>query len=131
MHKIFPTSTKQKSLKLFAWNKFRPFNKLFKIGKKSKAAVVLDKKEIPQFFLLDTHAFLDILSEIDEALVDKLSTQEYHSKSINPAGWLIDEIESKLPLNPKFVSSLREAIKESNKKGWIPFSTIKNKLGLS
>ena len=130
MHTSHPVTKKQKELKLFSWKKFSPL-KIFKLGRKSKAAVILDKKGVPQFFLLDTPAFLDVLSEIDEALVDKLSTEEYNSKAVNPAGWLIDEIESKLPLNPKFVNSLKEAIKESNKKGWIPFSKIQAKLGLS
>ena len=130
MNKINVVPAKLKAVKLLAWNKVKSFHTL-KLGKNSKAAVAVDNTGTPQLFLLDTRAFLDILSEMDEALVDRLSTKEYNSKSINPAGWLIDEIESKLPLNPKFVISLKKAIKESNKKGWVPFSQIQVKLGLS
>ena len=121
---------KAKELKLLVWNKFKPLN-VFKLGKGSKAAVILDKNGRPQLFLLDTSALLEMLSEIDEALVDKLTTQEYSSKSVNPAGWLIDELESKLPLKAEFVSSLKAAIAEANKKGWIPFSKIQTDLGLT
>ena len=130
MQKTSSVATRQKELKLLPWKKFPPL-KVFKFGKKSKAAVILDQAGRPQLFLLDTFALLDMLSDIDEALIDKLSTEEYNSKTVNPAGWLIDELESKLPLNPQFISSLKKAIEESNKKGWIPFSKIQTKLGLS
>ena len=130
MIKTNPALIKTKDLKLLSWNKFKPLS-VFKLGKRSKAAVVLDNARRPQFFLFNTAAFLDMLSEIDEALVDKLSSEEYNSKSVNPAGWIIDEIESKLPLNPEFVASLKEAIKEANKKGWIPLSRLEIDLGLT
>jgi hypothetical protein len=130
MNKTNLTPEKLKQAKLLTWNKFKAL-KIFKLGKNSKAAVVVDKTGAPKIFLLDTFALLDVLSAIDEALVDKLSTAEYNAKSVNPAGWLIDEIEAKLPLNPAFVSSLEKAIEESKRKGWIPFSKVKSNLGLS
>ena len=80
MYKTNVLPIQQKELKLFAWKKFQPLN-VFKLGKKSKAAV--------------------------------------------------DEMESRLPLNPKFINSLKKAIEESNRKGWVPFSEIQTKLGLS
>ena len=115
--------------------KLVPFSKLapasvFKLGKGSKAAVFVDKNGVPKLFAFDTFAFLDVLSEIDNALVDKLSAEQYHDKKMNPAGWLIDKIESKLPLNPKFVASLKASIAEADKKGWIPFEEIEKEFGL-
>ena len=130
MDKVNPVPMKLKGAKLFAWNKVKPLG-VFKLNKGSKAAVVMDKDGKPQLFLLDTFALLDVLSAIDEPLVEKLSNEEYVSKSVNPAGWLIDEIESKLPVNPAFISSLEKAIEESNKKGWIPFSKIEADLNFS
>lgn len=121
---------KLKSAKLIPLNKMVP-SSVFKLGKGSKAAVVIDKNGAPQVFIFDTFALLDMLSKIDESLVDRLSTQEYHNKSVNPAGWLIDKIESKLPLNPNFILSLKKAIAEAKKKGWIPFEKIQQELGLT
>lgn len=121
---------KLKSAKLIAFKKIAPAS-VFKLTKGSKAAVVVDKKGAPQLFIFDTFALLDVLSKIDEALVDRLSTEEYHSEAINPAGWLIDKIESKLPLNPGFILSLKNSIAEAKKKGWIPFEKIEQELGLA
>lgn len=120
---------KIKSAKLVPWQKVAPLS-VFKLEKDSRAGVVLDKNGAPQLFIFDTSALLDVLSTIDESLIDKLSTKDYHSKKTNPAGWLIDEIESKLPLKPKFVESLRKALQEAQKKGWVPFSKIQSELGL-
>ena len=101
-----------------------------KIKNDSRAGIIVDKNGTPQLFIFDTPAFLDVLSTIDESLVDRLSDSEYHSKSANPAGWLIDEIESKLPPNPQFVQSIKDALKEAENKGWISFTSIKKNLGL-
>jgi hypothetical protein len=121
---------KLKSAKLIPFNKVAP-NSVFRLGKNSKAAVIVDKNGVPQLFIFDPFALLDVLSKIDEELVDRLSTEEYHAKSVNPAGWLIDEIESKLPLNPKFVLSLQKSIAEAEKNGFIPFDKVKRDLGLA
>ena len=115
--------------------KLRPFSKLvpssvLKLEKGSKAAVLWDKSGAPKAFVFDTFAFLDVLSDIDNKLLDKLSDEEYHDKAFNPAGWLIDKIEAKLPLNPKFIAKLKKSIEEGNKKGWIPLEEIERKLGL-
>lgn len=120
---------KLKDAKLVPWQKVAPLS-VFKLKKSSRAGVVLDANGTPHLFIFDTLALLDILSEIDEKLVDRLPVSEYHSKSVNPAGWLIDELESRLPLNPKYIRSLKDAIDEANKKGWVPFSKIQKELEL-
>lgn len=93
---------------------------VFPLQKGSQAGIVVNPEGKPLFFIFDTSAFLDILSEIDEKLADRLSSDDYHSKESNPAGWLIDEIEATLPLKTEYVDSLKEAVKEAEKKGWIP-----------
>jgi len=116
-----------KGAKLIAWTK-SVLSKL-RLHKGSRAGIIVDKDGVPQLFILDTPALLDVLTTIDEALVDRLSDEEYNDKVANPAGWLIDEIEAKLPPNPEFVQSLKDAIEEAETKGWIPFSRILRPLG--
>ncbi|MBA3046784.1 hypothetical protein KKC83_00355 [Patescibacteria group bacterium] len=124
------SSAKPAKAKLVSWHKAIHGSPI-KLAKDSHAGVIIDKQGTPQMFVFDTFAFLDILSEIDDRLADKLSHKEYHSKTDNPAGWLIDEIEAKLPVNPGFVQSLKNSIKEADKKGWVPFSKIQADLGLT
>lgn len=122
-------SVKLSNAKLVSWNKIAP-KSVFPLEKGSKAGVVLDREGAPRLFVFDTFALLDVLSAIDEQLVDRLSDKEYHSKEVNPAGWLIDEVESKLPLRPEYIQSLKDAIAEADKKGWIPFEKIERELKL-
>ncbi len=118
---------KIKDARLVSWKKTIP-KSIFKLNKNSQAGIVFNKKNIPIMFMFSTNALLDILSEIDEKLVDRFSSKEYASKSINPTGWLIDEIESKLSLKPAFIKSLQKAIEEAELQGWIPFSKIKTEV---
>lgn len=115
--------------KLVPWKKAVALS-VFKLSAGSKAGVVVDKKGSPRLFIFDTDALLDILSAVDDPLADKLSDKEYHSKLANPAGWLIDELESKLPLNDEYIDSLKSAIVEAEKKGWVPFEKIRSALSL-
>lgn len=131
MSKIIKKQSNQslvKKLKFVEWDKFLP--KSLNFSKESNAGVILDKKKNPQFFIFNTPAFLDILSEIDENLSEKLTHSEYYSKSTNPAGYLIDKIESKMSEDQSFVQSLKDIVEESDKKGWLPFSRIQKELGL-
>lgn len=119
---------KLEGAKLVSWTK--SILSKFKLHKDSRAGIIMDKSRVPQLFIFDTPAFLDVLSTIDESLVDRLSDEEYASKEANPAGWLIDEIEAKLPPNPKFIQTLKDAIEEAKRKGWVPFSKLQKNLGL-
>lgn len=113
--------------KLLPWQKWQP-TLILPLEKGSRAGVVVDKNGSPQLFVFDTHALLDILSTIDEALSDRLSAEDYQSKEANPSGWLIDEIEAHLPVSEEYVQSLKNAIAEAEEKGWIPFEQIKKEL---
>lgn len=85
----------------------------------------------PQMFVFDTRALLDLLSTVDDQLADKLSDEDYHSKEVNPSGWLIDEIEARMPVSDDFARTLKDAIEEAEEKGWVPFDQVKRELDLS
>jgi 6-pyruvoyl-tetrahydropterin synthase len=101
--------------KLVSWKRIVP-KSVFKLEKDSRAGIVLDKKGIPKLFIFDANGLLDILSEIDEKLLNKFSDEKYTSRSFNPAGWFIDEIESKSTPNSVFIESLKKALNEAKKK---------------
>lgn len=115
--------------KLLPWQKWPP-TEIFPLEAGSRAGVVVDKQGNPQLFVFDTQALLDVLSTIDEALADKLPAADYHSKKKNPSGWLIDEIESRLPVSKDYAQSLKDAIAEAEANGWVPFEKIKEELQL-
>lgn len=114
---------------LISWEKELP-KAVFPLEKGSKAGVVVNRQGVPKLFIFDTFAFLDVLSKIDEVLLEKLSAEDYYSKNINPSGWLVDTIESKLPVNENHIKSLKSSIREAKKKGWIPFELIEKKFNL-
>lgn len=125
--KLLPA--KLSDAKLIAWERLAP-KSVFPLERGSRAGVVADKNGVPQLFIFDTFALLDVLSKIDEQLVDRLPNEEYHSKAVNPAGWLIDELESRLPVNPKYANELLKGIEEAKRKGFISFERIKAELSL-
>ena len=125
--KLLPA--KLSDARLIPWERVVSGN-VFPLGKGSRAGVVLDRQGAPRLFIFDTSALLDVLSEIDEKLVDRLSSGEYHSKAANPAGWLIDAIEEKLPVSNDYIHSLKSAIAEAKKRGWVPFEKIERELEL-
>lgn len=116
--------------KVIPWEKLVP-DSVLPLEEGAKAGVVVDRQGTPRMFVFETGALLDVLSAIDDALADRLSGEDYHSKEINPAGWLIDEIESKLPLDKQYVQSLKEAIAEAKQAGWIPLEKIEQELNLT
>ena len=116
--------------KLIRWERVVP-QSAFPLEEGSHAGVVVDRAGVPRVFVFDTAALLDVLSTVDERLVDRLSDEAYHSKDANPAGWLIDELEAKLPVSDEYVQSLKEAIAEAKRTGWVPFEAIERALSLS
>ena len=105
-------------------NQIVPLSKFYlhsplKFGPGSHAGVVSDPHGHPQVFVFNTTALLDLLSTIDSALETRLSPTDYHSKTVNPAGWLIDEIESRLSPQKSLQITLREALLQVEKSGLI------------
>lgn len=94
-----------------------------------KAAVMLDKKGSPKYFVFDTYSLWDLLCAADAGLEESVSDEAYVHK--NPVGWLIDAIEKHLPLNPKLITRLKKGIEEARQTGLIPLEKAVKKLGLS
>jgi hypothetical protein len=97
--------------------------------KNFKAGVVVDKKGSPKYFVFDTYSFWDLLCAFDTKFEESVSAKEYVFH--NPVGWLIDAIETHLPLNPKLVSKLKRGILEAKKLGLVSFEKIKHELEIS
>ena len=123
------TVVQVKALEKFAAIPSKLKNSGLAFPKEFKAAVVVDKKGTPKYFVFDTPSLWDLLCAIDTQLEEKTSAKEYVFN--NPVGWLIDGIEERLPLNPKFVVKLKKGIDEAKKLGLVPFAKIKSELGLS
>ena len=71
----------------------------------------------------------DLLCAFDEKFEATAPAKEYVFH--NPVGWLIDAIESHLPLNPALVLKLKQGIEEAKRSGLVPFAKLKNKFGLT
>ena len=117
-------------VKVVPWERVAP-KSVFPLERGSRAGVVLDRAGVPRVFVFDTFALLDVLSAIDERLLDRLSDEAYHAKEANPAGWLIDELEAHLPVREEYIQSLKEALAEAKRKGWIPFEAVERALHLA
>ena len=123
----------KQAVKLEALEKFAvmpgELKKSGSIAKDFKAGVVVDKNGSPKYFIFDTYSLWDMLCAFDAKFEEHAPTEEYVLH--NPAGWLIDAIETHLPINPKLASRLKKGIEEAKKLGLVPFEKIKNELGLS
>ena len=93
-----------------------------------KAAVLLDKKGSPKYFVFDTYSLWDVLCAADEKLEESAPDKVYVYK--NPVGWMIDAIERHLPLNPKLAAKLKKSVEEAKKLGLVPLEKVVKKLGL-
>ena len=96
--------------------------------KNFKAAVIVDEKNSAKYFLIDTYSLWDLLCAADAKFEETASAKEYIFH--NRLGWLIDSLESHLPLNPRLIARLKKGIKEAQKLGMVPLDKIKHDLGL-
>ena len=113
-------------------NKLVPFGKFVKIPTKlsflSSTSVVVDKKGAPLGFVFGRDSFITFLQHIDSEFEKTAKRKElaFH----NPAGKLIDLIEDRLPVNPRFVEDLKQSLHNAEKSGWISFEDIKKSLNV-
>ncbi len=97
--------------------------------KEFKAGVIVDRENAPRYFVFDASSLWDMFCAFDERFEKTASTEEYVHH--NPFGWLVDAIESILPLNPKLVVKLKRGIAQAEKLGFVPFRKIMRRFGLS
>ncbi len=109
--------------------KLVPFNKFSRKAVDLKgASVITDQKGIPLGFVFGRDSFISFCTVIDEEFEKRV--EDPKAAYNNPAGRLIDAIEEKLPLNPKFVSGLKSSIKKTRKTEPISFQELARHLNV-
>ena len=110
-------------------------NKLVPFAKFSKnrtplagASVVVDSKDTPLGFVFGRDSFISFLEYIDNEFEKNIPNPDVAFN--NPAGKLIDLIEEKLPVRPKFIKDVKEAREKAKKIGWINFEEIERSLNV-
>lgn len=112
-------------------NKLIPFKKFSNKAEKlnlSDISVVVDDKNIPLGFVFGRESFISLCTIIDTAF--EKGVNDSKKAFDNPAGKIIDLIEEKLPVNPKFTSSLKSSIKGAENTRWIPFEEVMHSLNV-
>lgn len=112
-------------------NKLIPFKKFSEKADKfnlSDTSVVVDKKGTPVGFVFGRDSFISLCTIIDEEFEKKVSDPK--KAYDNPAGRIIDLIEEKLPVNPKFKAELKDSIQSAKKTRWIPLDEITSALNV-
>ncbi len=108
-------------------NKLVPFSKFSKNRSSlSAASVVVDEKNVPLGFVFGRDSFISFLQHIDDEFEKRI--QDPKIAFNNPAGRLIDLIEEKLPLNPKFVKGLKQSIKGTKRGDFISLEELSRSL---
>ncbi len=88
----------------------------------SDTSVVVDKKGIAVGFVFGRDAFISFLERIDTDFEEKIKDPK---KALdNPAGKLIDMIEEKLTVNPKFIKEIKSSVTKTKKSDWIPLKEV-------
>lgn len=112
-------------------NKLVPFKKFSDEAEKfnlSDTSVMVDKKGIPLGFVFGRDSFISFLEYIDSEFEKKVKDPKIAFD--NPAGRLIDLIEGKLPLNPRFVQDLKSSISKTRKSDWISLDEVSHSLNV-
>ena len=107
-------------------NKLIPFLKFSSSLKKqpysSGASVIMDENSTPLGFVFGRNSFISLCTIIDNEFEEKVKDPKKAYN--NPAGRLIDLIESRLPVNPGFTKKLKISISEAKQTGWIPLEEL-------
>lgn len=98
------------------------FTKIESMPYLSETSVILDKNKNPLGFVFGRDAFITMLEHIDDEFEKRVTDQKKYFD--NPAGKLIDAIESKLPLNENFVNKLKLIIATTDKSDYISIDEI-------
>ncbi len=106
--------------------KIVPFGKFIKEKTMSpfltKSSAVMDEKGIPLGFVFGRDAFISFLEQLDSEF-EKRAKNDYLAFS-NPAGKLIDLIEEKLTVNPRFAKELKQSTEEAGELGWLTIEDV-------
>jgi hypothetical protein len=87
-----------------------------------QASVVMDDRGLPVGFFFGRDTFISLLTAIDEQFEKK--SKNLREGYDNFAGRIIDVIEERLPVNPKFVREMESSILDAQKHGWVDISQI-------
>lgn len=112
-------------------NKLIPFKNFSKKAEKlnlSNTSVVVDEKNTPLGFVFGRESFISLCTVIDTEFEKRIS--DPRKAFDNPAGKIIDLIEEKLPVNPKFANSLKSSIKNARNTRWIPLEEVSRSLNV-
>lgn len=113
-------------------NKLVPFKKfskkVSKIASLDDTSVIVDKRGVPLGFVFGRDSFISFLEHIDNEFEKRIKDPEHAFN--NPAGKLIDLIEEKLPVNPRFIKDLKSSLSESQKSKWISLEEIERFLNV-
>lgn len=111
-------------------NKLVPFHQLSFVKKDlaplSNTSVVVDDHGNPLGFFFGRDTFISLMTIIDEQFEKNVTSTK--AAYANPAGKIIDLIEQKLPVNPKFTKELEVSLAEARKNGWVSFDEVKKAL---
>lgn len=89
---------------------------------------MINKTGVPLGFVFGRDSFINFLEYIDSEFEKRVKDQK--KAYDNPAGRLIDLIEAKLPLNPKFVKDLKSSVTKTRKSDWISLDEISHSLNV-
>ena len=98
-------------------NKLVPFAKFSKKNTPlSGVSVVVNQKNVPLGFVFGRDSFISLCTVFDEEFEKRVNNPQKAYNNL--AGKLIDLIEEKLPINPKFVKDLKTSISDAKKTRW-------------
>lgn len=111
-------------------NKLVPFKKFSRKASQvpTGTSVIVDEKNIPLGFVFGRDAFISLCTVIDDEFEHRVKDPK--KAYDNPAGRLIDLIEEKLPINPKFARDLQDSIRNAKQTRWIPLDEVSRSLNV-